>query len=362
MSKINKKIGLVIGSGTGRELGEVFKYSLNVITQMLEEQVEVVEFPYEFKTYKALRLSTLDQIRESVCQDLEALISFYKSFYQTGGRIIFRTAINAETLYLFRRIGKAVKVIQIPLSSDKTLLIVRDEMQGFYTNDEYQIKNNTIYFTGSFSKENIQLITNFALLEAKQILGELFDVWIVYKHHLFANILENWFREFIPNANFYQPNHATELLFQCFNFPLNRNILMITGNEVGDILHEVLIFHLGLGTRSTLFSKNVYLAPDYSGLVEYQTVHGSADDIAGYNIVNPFATLRIVAVIVEKLFNKRFINIMENALQEAQKTGIMTPDLGGQSKTNEVVKYILSYCEESLLKSREAKSHERRDI
>jgi len=360
----NKRIGLVVGSGTGRELAEVFKHSLNTVVEMLGESVEIVEFPHEFKTYEALRSSTFEEIEKSVHQDLEALISFYKSFYQTGGRVIFRTAINAETLYLFRRIGKAVKVIQISPGHDRTLLIVRDEIQGFYANDKYSIKKSKIQFTGSFSKENIQLVANFALSEARRILRESFDVWIVYKHHLFANVLENWFQEIIPNIRVYQPNYATELLFRYFNFPsdFDRDILMITGNEVGDILHEVLIFHLGLGTRNVLFSKNVYLAPDYNGLVEYQTVHGSADDIAGRDIVNPFATLRIVAVLVEELLNKKFINIMESALQEAQRAGITTPDFGGQSKTGEVVKYVLSRCKEFLLILKEAKSHERGNI
>jgi isocitrate/isopropylmalate dehydrogenase len=337
------KIGLVIGGGTGRELGEVFKQALLRITSLIKKKVQIIECKHEFKTYNQLKLiPKLSQIKEIVYEDLKALYVFYKEFYHLGGRVIFRTAINAETLYAFRRIGKAVKIIQIPVHS-KTLLIVRDEMQGFYTNDEYQLGEHEIYWTSSISEENCQIIMTFALKEAKRLLQKPFDVWVTYKHHLFANLIEAWYRKAFNQVKVYQPNHVTDLLFQYIHSINGNDLLLITGNEIGDILHEVLIYHLGIGTRNTLYSKNIYLHPDFQGLTEYQTVHGSADSLAGRGKVNPFATLRIVGAIIEEWLDEPgFSKKMDDALQQAESAGIVTPDMGGNSSTDEVVEYVLA--------------------
>ena len=122
----------------------------------------------------------------------------------------------------------------------------------------------------------------------------------MYKHHLFANIIEQWASEFLPECKIYQPNYATELLWRHFSANRSGNLLLIMANEAGDILHEAILLHLGIGTRQTLFSKNVYLRSDLRNLVEYQTVHGSADDKAGRDLVNPAATLAALGNIIEE--------------------------------------------------------------
>jgi len=343
------QIGLIIGSGTGRELGNVFKQCVYRIAHILEREVEVVECTYEFKSYNALRNLDYKDIKQHIEQELNFLMHFYRNFYHSGGRAIFKTAINAETLYKFRRLGKAVKVVPILVPGmEKQILMVRDQMQGFYVNDECNLEGDKLHFTGSLTKDNLELIITFALTETKLILRNPFDVWIIYKHHLFANLIETWARSIHKEVHIYQPNHATELLFRYFREG-DKDLLIITGNEVGDILHEVLMFHLGLGTRNTLYSKNVYLQDELRGLIEYQTVHGSADDVAGKGVVNPFATLRATGALLEDcLHEKGFTTTMENALKQAEKERIVTPDMGGNSTIFEVTEYVLSQFEKLL--------------
>jgi len=335
------KIGVVVGSGTGRELVGVFRRTLNKIAEILGKQIDIIECEHEFGTYESLRNASSRQIEKIIYDELETLHSFYKKFYSLGGRTIFRTAINAETLYLFRKTGKAVKMIEIPLA-EKTLLIIRDETQGFYVDEHYKIGKERIEFTGSFTKENFRLVTNFALNEANRVLRQPFETWVVYKHHLFANLIQKWVTDVLPNIQVYQPNHATELLFQdYFTSQKSNDLLMIVGNEVGDILHEVLIFHLEIGSRHTLYSKNIYLGDEFKGLTEYQTVHGSADNIAKKNIVNPTATLRALGNIVENILGiDNFSSSMDRAIEYAYKK--LSP-CNGIPKTNMVVDLILLY-------------------
>lgn len=343
------KIGLIIGSGTGRELVEVFTHILCNIAESINKRIDIIKCEHEFKSYAASHDLGINEVKKIVQEEMNILGSFYKQFYGSGGRIVFRTAINAETLYLFRKKYQAVKITEI-LLKDTRLLVVRDEMQGYYANDYYEKNDEVLKFEGSYEKKNFQIISKFSLNEAKKILRAPFETWIVYKHHLFDNVFEEWMQDIFPKAQFFQPNHATELLWQ---YPVNvggKDILIIMGNEVGDILHEVLIFHLELGTRQTLFSKNVYLCPELNNLREYQTIHGSVDYASGKDIINPTATLRALGYILENEFNiEGFSNVMENALKFAYK---VVAKSGSLQKTSKIVNTILEYLLEWITKKK----------
>ena len=317
---------------------EVFKHALHRITNKLGKNVEVLDCEHEFRSYHRVSGSQLGDIQAVVEEDLAQLTEFYKDFYLSGGRAIFRTALNAETLYRFRALGKAVKTVYIPLA-EKRILFVRDEMQGFYANDSCEVDSETIRFCGSFSRDNFETLARYSLAEAARTLRPQYNVWVVYKHHLFANVIENWARQVIPASEVYQPNHATQLLDEYLTTSNGPDLLLITGNEIGDILHEVLILQLALGTRSTLYSRNTYLNPELAGLVEYQTVHGSADNLAGRGLVNPLATLRAVAAFVEEhLGEDKFVATMDRAIATV---GVQGYEAGGLSSTNEMTDVVL---------------------
>ena len=337
------KVGIIRGAGTGAELAEVFKYVIQTICSRIRKNLEFVECSNTLATYGQSHLDAPEVIEATVAADVEILSDFYRDLRRSGGKVAFRTAINAEALYLFRQHAKAVKTVLIPLGVKK-LLIVRDEMQGYYSNTSLNIGEDTVRFSGQFSKEDFSRLFKFSLQNAKSVLSEPFQVWVVYKHHLFANVLENWCRSKCPPAKLYQPNDATEKLFRYFDTAHDADdLLFITGNEVGDILHEVLLFHLGIGERSCLCCKNIYLHPNYAGLTEYQTVHGSADDIADRGIVNPFATLRCVGDMLEDFFFcDGFSKTMVAAIKNATEDGIVTQDMGGKSSTSDVVEHVLN--------------------
>ncbi|MFB8173476.1 isocitrate/isopropylmalate family dehydrogenase, partial [Kitasatospora purpeofusca] len=76
---------------------------------------------------------------------------------------------------------------------------------------------------------------------------------------------------------------------------------------------------------------------------EYQTVHGSADDLAGRDVVNPVATLRAAARIAERHAQCPGAEAaLEAALAAVRGRGIRTPDLGGQAGTTEVADAVLA--------------------
>ena len=71
-------------------------------------------------------------------------------------------------------------------------------------------------------------------------------------------------------------------------------------------------------------------------------VHGSAPDIAGKSIANPLASIRSAALMLHRLgYGDAAIRI-EKAVDEVIREGrVLTPDLGGKSKTSEVTAEVL---------------------
>lgn len=74
----------------------------------------------------------------------------------------------------------------------------------------------------------------------------------------------------------------------------------------------------------------------------YHRVHGSAPDIAGKGIANPLAAIRSAALMLRQLGYIEGANRIDTAVDEVIREGrVLTPDLGGSSKTQEVTDEVL---------------------
>jgi hypothetical protein len=130
---------------------------------------------------------------------------------------------------------------------------------------------------------------------------------------------------------------------------LTGRVLIVGANEWADVMHADLLARHGLGTQEERCSRSVFLHDDLAGLEELQTVHGSADDIAGRGSVNPVATLRAAALLVERVAHGAgSVARMEDALAAAAQEGHRTPDAGGTSTTRAVVDRVLARFAESI--------------
>jgi homoisocitrate dehydrogenase len=71
-------------------------------------------------------------------------------------------------------------------------------------------------------------------------------------------------------------------------------------------------------------------------------VHGSAPDIEGQGIANPLAAIRSAALMLRHLGYEDAANRIDVAVNDVIREGqTLTPDLGGKSKTDEVVEAVL---------------------
>lgn len=410
------KLGVIRGAGTGNRLVEIFTGFLKSLVQeenkrRPEGRTIRIEFEedekrgkdesekyYIYHSFQSL-IREVQSTKESSYKilserDAERLKGVCKDWFEKGVRIIFRTSINAEALYLFRRDMKAVKELTFATPLGGKVLVVRDEAEGFYTNEEYRLGAGEVTFSGKYTREHQQRVTEHALttagdfftrmeiqareaeirqlqainpngrLQHQSRLEELkveiqllkagkklpeFKQLAIYKFHLFGNFLERWIKEKSPGIAATQPDNGLTTLIQFINtgqlFQKEaKNVLVICSNEVGDLIHESLLSSSNITSNSAkieLYTKNVYLAkPFYGRLKAYQTVHGSADDLEDdpqkREQLNPIATFRIAADIAE---NELGISNVRQKMEEA----IVGVKIAGLNSTTDIIASIRDF-------------------
>ena len=73
-----------------------------------------------------------------------------------------------------------------------------------------------------------------------------------------------------------------------------------------------------------------------------EPVHGSAPDIAGQSIANPLASIRSAALMLRHLGYAAPADRLDTAVDQVIREGqVLTPDLGGKAKTEEVLAEVL---------------------
>ncbi|WP_410599541.1 isocitrate/isopropylmalate family dehydrogenase [Amycolatopsis sp. lyj-90] len=338
-------IGLAVGRGTGPELANVFERVLITLGKASSTTIRIVRSPRLYHSYFSLKAegSGFAEIGGLTRQDADHYERFCRAQALAGTTAVFRTAINAQSLYLVRERLQAVKVDLIE-DRDSSLLMVRDEAQGFYTGENSH-GPGVVHRTMKFSAEITGKVVAAALERARrQWPGEQVErVVMAYKFHLLDGALGDWVEEIAARHGveiaLAQPDTVNRNLIE---HGLPRRTVIIGANEWADIMHVVLLDRLGSERQENRYTENIHLRPDVAGLVEYQTVHGSADDLAGLGIVNPVATIRAAAAIAERHAGcAGAIKSTEDALDSVGRQGITTPDLGGPHSTTEVTEAVV---------------------
>jgi 3-isopropylmalate dehydrogenase len=126
-------------------------------------------------------------------------------------------------------------------------------------------------------------------------------------------------------------NAALQLLVRPRSFDV-----VVTENLFGDILSDstaAIVGGLGMLPSASLGS-------GVPGL--FEPVHGSAPDIAGRGIANPFAAILTVGMLLRYAFQDiDGADRVERAVDSAIESGARTPDIGGVASTVEVTEAVI---------------------
>ncbi|KAL6714195.1 hypothetical protein ACLMJK_008690 [Lecanora helva] len=352
-------VGLAVGRGTGPELADIFTDVLSYLAGLFDISVNVSRSPRIYHTYHSLMGPGYDfqRIHDETMQDAAHYEEFCRQQAANGVRSIFRTAITAQSLYLVRQKLEAVKV-GVFTSKSAEVILVRDEAQGFYSgSNEYTPDFGSVSRNSSFTYDVFDRLLSYAIKRAEERWGDdarIDAITLVYKCHLFEGIFDTWSqnltrkygltRKYSLRIQFLQPD------------TMNRNILMngfksheliIGGNEYADIMEGIFLDMFDRSTQECSYSKNIYLAQSMCNLVEYQTVHGSADDLTGQDLVNPSATMKAAANILEEHGRGQYSGLessMDRAIRMLVKEKKCTKDAGGSLKTSDFIPMVLEKC------------------
>ena len=241
-------------------------------------------------------------------------------------------------------------------------LIVRENSEGMYPGREGDLEDlarvmpdlkdksgKTVkeYGPGRFAVKVVtpvgaERIARFAcrLAKARKARGKPGKVTCVTKSNvmprsdgLFRETAERVVREVggLEFEHFYVDDASRRLV----RFPKSMDVVL-SMNLYADILSD-----LGAETAGGLG-----LAPSGcfgDGWAYFESVHGSAPDIAGRGIANPTATIRSAAMMLEHMGLGAEGERLEAAVARVYRDGkVLTPDQGGTAKTREMAQAVLA--------------------
>lgn len=157
-----------------------------------------------------------------------------------------------------------------------------------------------------------------------------------------------WLREFRNVARDYpdieaESMHVDTLAYQMVLQP-ERFKVIVAENMWGDILSDLAAaLHGGRGLSASLC-----LNPETGCYAE--PVHGTAPDIFGQGIANPFASVLCGQLLLEHFGYPQQGDLLRQAVVEAIRAGMTTPDLGGSCTTTEVGDFLCEAVKRLALK------------
>ncbi|KAH7930755.1 Isocitrate/isopropylmalate dehydrogenase [Leucogyrophana mollusca] len=229
---------------------------------------------------------------------------------------------------------------------DVDLVVIRENTECLYVKQENQVNTEhgkearaTRLITERASRRIGEMAFKTALARPRK------HVTIIHKSNVLS-ITDGLFRETVRavpslpgvNGKYDEVAIAEQLVdsavYRLFREP-NIYDVMVAPNLYGDILSDAAAALVGsLGLVPSINAGDSF--------VMGEPVHGSAPDIAGQDIANPLAAIRSAALMLRHLGYGDGANRIEKAVDAVIREGkVLTPDLGGKSKTSEVTNEVI---------------------
>jgi len=157
---------------------------------------------------------------------------------------------------------------------------------------------------------------------------------LTFAHDLWQRVFQSVRAEYpdIESRHLYIDALAMELVRDPSQFDV-----IVTNNLFGDIISDLaaqLAGGLGLAP-----SGNIH--PGRTSL--FEPVHGSAPNIAGKGIANPFGSVLAAGMMLDFLGWHDEAQTLKQSVIAALRDNVTTPDLGGEKQTRDVAAYLIRY-------------------
>ena len=254
-------------------------------------------------------------------------------------RMGFDQYINFRPIKLLPGL-KSPLVVSSP--SDIDFVCIRENTEGEYCGKGYYKNENTpeeiAVQEAWFSRKGTERVIRYAFEYARK--NNLKSVVSGTKSNSLNYSMVFWDNIFNEVKGDYKEIEARSILIDALSgfFILKPQMfdVVVASNLFGDILTD--LGSAMLGSIGISPSGNINPEKKYPSM--FEPVHGSAPDIAGKGIANPIAMFWALVLMLEHLDLNEMSVLLMNALKDCIKDGIVTPDLGGNYKTNQVTREL----------------------
>ncbi len=338
---MSDRIVLVPGDGVGKEVVPAAAEVLAVLGLGLKFSEAPAGFEHFQKTGHSIPDETLADIQTA------GVALFGATGSPSTAVLGYRSPILAlrQTFDLYANLRPTYSLPGPFSRPNIDLLIVRENTEGLYAGRERRegdvaIAERVITGRGSeqIARAAFDQARRRAATRARPADSAKPMVTIVHK----ANVLkltDGLFRQTcLKVAADYPDVSVQEMLVDAMAMRLMRDPenfdVLVTTNLFGDILSdEASALMGGLGVAP---SANVGRQ-----VAVFEPVHGSAPDIAGKGVANPFGAILSAGLLLEHIGHARAAAAVAEAVKATVRAGVLPPDLGGRASTREVTQSVI---------------------
>lgn len=352
----NYKIAVIPGDGIGKEVVDEGIKVLKAISKL--DKSFNLDFDY-FDWGCEYYLKTGKMMDEDGLDRLKAYDAIYL------GAVGYPTVpdhLSLRELLLKIRTGfdeyinlRPVKLLHgapCPLKNKKPedidFIVVRENSEGEYAGlgDWFNkgTKDEFVYQTGKFTRKGCERVIRYAF-ELARSEGRK-SVTSVTKGNALNYSMVFWNQIFDEVSRDYPDIEHNQLMVDAasmmFVLHPERFDVVVTSNLFGDILTDLgaaIAGGMGLAAGDNINPERTYPSM-------FESIHGSAPDIAGKGIANPIAQIWAAGGMLKHLGYKKWYDKLISAFETLLTEGkVLTPDLGGSSSTSDIGDEIVKILE-----------------
>ena len=356
----NYKIAVIPGDGIGKEVVEEGVKVLQKIAKLDKTfNLEFTYFPwgceYYLKTGKMMDDDGIERLSHYDAIYLGAVGYPTVPDHLSLRELLLKIRMSFDE-YINLRPVKLLKGAPCPLKNkepkDIDFVVIRENSEGEYCGlGEWHNKGQKdefVYQTGKFTRNGVERVIRYAFELARK--EGRHKVTSVTKGNALNYSMVFWDQVFHEVAKEYPDIESNQLMVDAASMLMvlhpERFEVVVTSNLFGDILTDLgaaIAGGMGLAAGDNLNPERKYPSM-------FESIHGSAPDIAGKGIANPIAQIWAAGGLLRHLgyqtWYNRLVAAFETLLTEKK---VLTPDLGGNNSTSDVGDEICNILERNYL-------------